>query len=1599
MGLFARRTRSNHHNDNDNNKIHALACRLQDVLDMPVLVRTMYPAGNRSLDPSTSPSCLVTIHPYSAGGQRRLVLNPYSPLILELITTQDDNCWSCVCRLAQCMVTSCTWPTPLDAIACGRISWPMAKGLICGPHWNLLGPVTHEDCNFFDVNNSSSSSVWHPPGIAIWPRKIHHVLVRHDKPSADKVVTRVGERWERRDQVLYQEWKALLQVQKNNSNHHTSSKSKKQQQSNKPCLLLGDNPLQFITYAPALPILLLAQSIQQPSNSNDSINTGRLRDCHPAEALSIATMILLSVDKLFCLSLFFGVPLIDRTRTWKSSVKTRLVVPPPPTQTEIDTYQASLGQQHNQSPQSALQETLLRRARQLWSLQQPLIVCWSGGIDSTAVLVALLQTRPNNNNTRSISILHDDESIQENPSFYAQHIQGKLSCILRHNKTLSELAQLYADSQASILVTGELGDQLFGSDRCRAAFDSARVDDQLTPDERACCGGDPVVVLPPLQTPWAQALWPVLQERGLLGSTTGWDEWIRPQLEQSPIPIVTLYDFLWWLNYSAKWQTVALRCLHDGGDYYYDNQVNVNINTNNNNMTGAIHHFYQDRDLECWACIPENHATKFPNLQDWKTYKQPLKEFIYQFHDDNEYRQHKCKMGSLTFELPHMQQNRVERILGLVPLANGSVVRLSSGETSLLHLSQEELQRWKKKTNNKDDGASSIESVDELLEDWILNCTTSQPPMNIPTEHVDPWGSSAAAAAFEAAPQFADTDERQRRIANPVTQTTLVAKCSALLPPTLVQGKRVLDLGACLGAMCHWCLFHGARQVVGVEPQANFCERMQQLLTDAAPTWPATGSNGSEEERFRVVCAKAKEFLQSCPDESFDVIVVAGVLHCFQDPIAVLTEMARVAPCIVIESVHTTYHTLGFQRSIESPISTCTGLLELAPSAAVNKAGGDVSFTGLAVVPSESLVRNMLSAIGYNAITRVTMQGHPTKPDDVLTYTGNRRYQASPLRYFLRCVRPAKTIVRMRSLEECVTTGVGNERKWGSARVGGRHWTKYDHVEFVKDEAAHDKSDSVVENGDQPLSSSLSAADPGLTEKTPGSWAFDESVARRFRNEAKSHIPDYVNVVQTCLECIAKHFGRKSLKHLHAVDVGCAIGYTMIELLKFGVGNVYGYDTSASMLKVAEQNLDEATQQSNGTWAKDSYHLFLAEVSTKVPPKPPSRFDKGDLDVVVINWTLHFIVEEQNRRNYLCQIYETLKPGGILLLTEKTQQDDVTRELYYDWKEAPPQNVPRDVIDAKRSKLKGVLETLSVRWYLGTLEACGFENVTVLRAKFAFVTFLCYKPHSMMSDKVIDSKPFVKWSNLEKNAADVHYDGSSDPEPFVLSAWSNETAQASVEETDSTRSTFGYVYSGEATLTRSLKSGRTIGTPLVSGMYFACHGKFQLTGGSGFIASSPASRVAPLFTVGGPLEDEGDGSLLGMLPYIDGCTDSLLIGPVVMGSPCLNHLHFPNNIKQTQHTHPSARAGMVIHGSGVCRVVDPVSGDVTLIQLETGMVFCIPRNSPHAFETEENEKLDVIAFHPDSDFGPTPTNHPMVNRTIVNGVSASLLPSIQTKSV
>jgi|CXWL01.1.fsa_nt_gi quercetin dioxygenase-like cupin family protein len=192
---------------------------------------------------------------------------------------------------------------------------------------------------------------------------------------------------------------------------------------------------------------------------------------------------------------------------------------------------------------------------------------------------------------------------------------------------------------------------------------------------------------------------------------------------------------------------------------------------------------------------------------------------------------------------------------------------------------------------------------------------------------------------------------------------------------------------------------------------------------------------------------------------------------------------------------------------------------------------------------------------------------------------------------------------------------------------------------------------------------------------------------------------------------------------------------------------------------------------------------------------------------------------------------------------------------------------------------------------------------------------------------------------------------------------------------------YGVVWTGEAKIevegsTNLVRTGEYFSLPVRE--------RATISGGAiGFAVLRVGYRG--LRTIGGPVEPKG------RLRYIDGCSDTLLIGPPRLGDPCFNLLHFPSGIVQTKHIHPSIRVGLVHVGEGVCEWEGGSQ------KLSAGRLFIIPPNVAHAFGTVETAGMTLTVFHPDSDFGPTDEDHPMLNRTYVDGVSARHLDLIRTK--
>ncbi len=63
---------------------------------------------------------------------------------------------------------------------------------------------------------------------------------------------------------------------------------------------------------------------------------------------------------------------------------------------------------------------------------------------------------------------------------------------------------------------------------------------------------------------------------------------------------------------------------------------------------------------------------------------------------------------------------------------------------------------------------------------------------------------------------------------------------------------------------------------------------------------------------------------------------------------------------------------------------------------------------------------------------------------------------------------------------------------------------------------------------------------------------------------------------------------------------------------------------------------------------------------------------------------------------------------------------------------------------------------------------------------------------------------------------------------------------------------------------------------------------------------------------------------------------------------------------------------------------DLFSGVDMLYHLRAGGVFMLEESELHSFATVPGVNMEIVAYHPDSDWGPTDEDHPMLNRTFIN---------------
>ena len=226
-------------------------------------------------------------------------------------------------------------------------------------------------------------------------------------------------------------------------------------------------------------------------------------------------------------------------------------------------------------------------------------------------------------------------------------------------------------------------------------------------------------------------------------------------------------------------------------------------------------------------------------------------------------------------------------------------------------------------------------------------------------------------------------------------------------------------------------------------------------------------------------------------------------------------------------------------------------------------------------------------------------------------------------------------------------------------------------------------------------------------------FRFDERVVDVFPDMIQRSVPGYGTIISAIGVFAAKYAQRNS----NCYDLGCSLGaatLSMRQRIKQDNCGIIAVDNSSAMVERGQQLL---ASDKSSTIPVTMMCADIADVEIK------------NASVVVMNFTLQFIPLEQ-RLALMKRIYQGLKPGGVLILSEKIafdkpEQQDFQIDIHHEFKRA---NGYSDLeISQKRSALENVLIPETLLAHQQRLVDAGFIFNDVWFQCFNFMSLVAIK--------------------------------------------------------------------------------------------------------------------------------------------------------------------------------------------------------------------------------------------------------------------------------
>ncbi len=232
-------------------------------------------------------------------------------------------------------------------------------------------------------------------------------------------------------------------------------------------------------------------------------------------------------------------------------------------------------------------------------------------------------------------------------------------------------------------------------------------------------------------------------------------------------------------------------------------------------------------------------------------------------------------------------------------------------------------------------------------------------------------------------------------------------------------------------------------------------------------------------------------------------------------------------------------------------------------------------------------------------------------------------------------------------------------------------------------------------------------------DSDPEDFEFNERVAEVFDDMLDRSIPFYQEVITATAQLLSQH-----LKEGDSIcDLGCSTGTPLLEfarLLQNEGFSFIGIDNSQAMIDKARLKAQLYSQDKSISYRRGDI----------------SGLELPGSGAFILNYTLQFIRPLQ-RPPLIRRLYENLKPGGLLILSEKTICEDkwLNRrfiDVYHRFKRE--RGYSELEIARKREALENILVPFSVEENRALLSKAGFETVATFFQWFNFSSFVAIKP-------------------------------------------------------------------------------------------------------------------------------------------------------------------------------------------------------------------------------------------------------------------------------